>query len=131
MSETIRGYLMKAETEKLIEWAKKQFTMMSQNAFSMNIIIDGTWKIEDTAENCKKMKLLLDKFKTVEKQLTNGGLIQDVRGNICQAGDEIREEGYDEREGYLVWDSEERRFCFAWDNIIEPLGYMDFVKIEG
>lgn len=111
---------MKAETEKLIEWAKEQFEIM--------IACDFSWKDEKTIENCKKMCCLLDKFKSVEKQLTSGGVIQDIYGNLCQSGDEIREVGFDKREGILVWDSEERRFCFAWDNLIEGLGYIDFVK---
>ncbi len=114
---------MCAESEKLIEWAKEQFTTM--------ITCDFSWKDEKTIENCKKMCRLLNKFKSVEKQLTSGGVIQDILGNLCQSGDKIREVGYDEREGILIWDSVQRCFCFDWDNISDHLNEMDFEKIEG
>ena len=75
---------------------------------------------------------LLDKFEEVERQLTNGGFIQDRNGKSCKDGDRIKIVAYGkENTGTVSWIPETACFLLRSDDENLYNWYIDELKSSG
>lgn len=99
---------MKRETKELIDWIKKQISLVAQP--------NEYWK-----EDCEKAVKFLDSLPQIESHLCKGGYIQDKNGTPCCNGDEVVFIYYDDcktilkKKGQLIWSFIDKRFVIFED----------------
>ena len=80
---------MTKESKALLQWLKK----LAKNYSCVRWDATGDRYVNVVQPENKLMAdkavALLDKFETVEKQLSSGGLIKDYMGNICENGTSV------------------------------------------